>query len=157
MTAVGLDADTSREQAITDVERQLAIVVQRARARWRKLAVAIHPELPPIGYKILTTLVDGGPASAVQLAEELATDKSTLSRQVAQLEKLGLVRRSRDPQDRRVRLLEVSPQTAARVREVRHTSLADLRAELRRWESADVEALGELLARLTNRPSQREA
>lgn len=151
MNPVALQPDTDRDRAIAGVERQLAVVVQRARARWRQLAVAIHPDLQPIGYRILVTLADGGPASAVQLGEELATDKSTMSRQIAHLEKLGLVRRRRDPSDRRIRLLEVTPPTQARLREVRHTSLADLRAELQRWELADVETLADLLARLAER------
>lgn len=157
MTAVAPHAMASREQAIAGVERQLALVVQRARARWRHLALAVHPELQPIGYRILVTLVDGGPASAVRLGEELATDKSTLSRQISHLEKLGLVRRRPDPADHRVRLLEVPDQTAARLAEVRQTSLSDLRSELRRWELTDVEALAGLLARLTSVGSEGSA
>ncbi|MGC3952752.1 MAG: helix-turn-helix domain-containing protein [Propionicimonas sp.] len=123
---------------MADVERQLAVVVQRARARWRRLAFAIHPDLQPIGYKILALLVDGGPAPASHLVEELATDKSTVSRQIAQLERLGLVQRTADPQDGRVRLLAATPAAATRLAEVRHSSLADLRAHLASWDSSTI-------------------
>lgn len=148
MTAA-VEPDTRRERAMADVERQLAVVVQRARARWRQLALAIHPDLQPIGYKILALLVDGGPAPASRLVEELATDKSTVSRQIAQLEGLGLVRRTADPQDRRVRLLAVTPDAAARLTQVRRSSLADLRAQLGSWEPEELATLAGLLARLT--------
>ena len=149
MTATELELDTRRERAMADVERQLAVVVQRARARWRRLAFAIHPELQPIGYKILALLVDGGPAPASHLVEELATDKSTVSRQVAQLVQLGLVQRTTDPQDGRVRLLAATPTAAVRLIEVRRSSLADLRAHLASWDEDDLATLAGLLTRLT--------
>lgn len=149
MSDVGPAPDAIREQAVTALERQLAVVVRRARDRWRELAVAIHPDLQPIGYKILAMLVDGGPASAVRLAEKLATDKSTLSRQVAQLTTLGLVKRAASPQDRRVRLLAATPVAVERLSEVRSSSQADLRGQLRAWTVADLDALARLLGRLT--------
>lgn len=149
MTVTELELATHREQAMAEVERQLAVVVQRARSRWRRLAFAIHPDLQPIGYKILALLVDGGPVPAGHLVEELATDKSTVSRQIAQLVRLGLVQRTADPQDGRVRLLAATPVAAARLAEVRHSSLADLRAQLGSWDSADLATLAGLLTRLT--------
>lgn len=157
MTAAGPEPDARRERAMADVERQLTVVVQRARARWRRLAYAIHPDLQPIGYKLLAVLADGGPASAVHLVEELAIDKSTVSRQIAQLERLGLVQRTADPQDGRVRLLAATPAAVTRLAEVRRSSLADLRAQLDAWESGDLEALAELLTRLTGVRSDGEA
>ncbi len=149
MTVTDLELDTRRERAMADIERQLAVVVQRARARWRRLAVAIHPELQPIGYKILALLVDGGPVPAGQLVEELATDKSTVSRQLAQLERLGLVQRTADSRDGRVRLLAATPAAAVRLTEVRRSSLADLRAHLASWDEDDLATLAGLLTRLT--------
>lgn len=138
-----------RAQAVDEVERQLAGLVRRLRARWRSLAHQVHPEVQPLGYMLLALLVSRGPSPGSRLLAELGTDKSTLSRQVAQLERLGLIERRVDESDRRVHLLTVPPAVARRVTQVQELSLTDLRGELAAWPLADVVALGALLGRLT--------
>jgi len=62
-----------------------------------KLARALFPLLSRIGIE--------GPIGTVELAAQTGRDHSTVSRQVARLEALGLVERATDEKDRRVRLL----------------------------------------------------
>ncbi len=143
------DVVPDRASAVDEVDRQLAGLVKRIRARWRSLAREVHPEVQPIGYLVLSTLVSGGPAPASHLVAALGTDKSTVSRQVSHLEELGLIERRVDETDRRVHLLAVAPATAQRLAEVRARSLAELRSELGSWPLQDVVTLGALLGRLS--------
>ena len=69
------------------------------------------------GYSILVRLGRLGPLPLGALAAALAMDRSTLSREIAPLERGGLVKTSPDPDDRRRRLLELSDAGRARVLE----------------------------------------
>ena len=64
-------------------------------------------------YGLLFQLVGTGPQRSSTLAETACVDPSTVSRQVAQLVKAGLVERQSDPEDGRASLLVA---TAARPR-----------------------------------------
>jgi DNA-binding MarR family transcriptional regulator len=101
-------------------------------------------------HTVLLVLSDSGPQRVTALAERLATDPSTTSRQTAELVKRGLLQRLPDPDDRRAGLLAVTSEglDVARVmRERRHDLLAQA---LRDWSVPDVEALGEYLGRLAD-------
>jgi DNA-binding MarR family transcriptional regulator len=101
-------------------------------------------------HTVLMVLSDSGPQRVTALAERLATDPSTTSRQTAELVKRGLLQRLPDPDDRRAGLLAVTGEgldVARTMRERRHDLLAHA---LRDWSAADVEALGEYLGRLAD-------
>jgi DNA-binding MarR family transcriptional regulator len=57
------------------------------------------------GYMLMAHLVMNGPKRASALAEGVHSDPSTVSRQVAQLVRAGLLERRADPQDGRACLL----------------------------------------------------
>ena len=57
------------------------------------------------GYMLMAHLVVGGPKRASALADAVHSDPSTVSRQVAQLVRAGLVERRADPMDGRACLL----------------------------------------------------
>jgi len=101
-------------------------------------------------HTVLLVLSDSGPQRVTALAERLATDPSTTSRQTAELVKRGLLQRLPDPDDRRAGLLAVTSEghdVARAMRERRHDLLAHA---LRDWSGADVEALGDYLGRLAD-------
>ena len=101
-------------------------------------------------HTVLLVLSDSGPQRVTALAERLATDPSTTSRQTAELVKRGLLQRLPDPDDRRAGLLAVTGEgldVARTMRERRHDLLAHA---LRDWSAPDVEALGEYLGRLAD-------
>jgi len=88
----------------------------RARRVSRALTRKYDDALRPLGIQAtqLTLLnaialsgEDGGPMSAT--AEMLGLDGTTLSRNLQPLEKAGLVRVGRDPDDRRVRIALLTP------------------------------------------------
>ncbi|MET0974267.1 MAG: MarR family winged helix-turn-helix transcriptional regulator [Leifsonia sp.] len=143
------ETDVSTEQAIADVEGQLSALFNRARAGWKDYAASVHPDLQPAGYKILGTLVRGGPAHAGALAEQLHTDKSVISRQVRLMEQLGLVESRADETDGRARVLAATPMALEKVSEVRRNNQARLYELLRTWPEDDIRKFAELLGRLS--------
>ncbi|WP_353808670.1 MarR family winged helix-turn-helix transcriptional regulator [Agromyces sp. SYSU T00194] len=136
------------ERAIGAVEVQLGVLFNRVRAIWKAQAASVHPDLQPVGYKLLGLLVRSGPAHAGALAERLATDKSVVSRQMRILVDLGLVVSRVDEHDARARLLEATPLGIERVSQVRSGAQAELRERLGAWPERDVEQFATLLARL---------
>ena len=100
--------DARHAQALHDIERELTVLLHRARRTTAKNAQHVHPELQPASYAVLLHVVDHGPTRASDIVEHLALDKGAVSRHLAQLEQLGLVERTSDPDDRRARNAPVS-------------------------------------------------
>ncbi|NVO15965.1 MAG: MarR family transcriptional regulator [Rhodoplanes sp.] len=98
-------------------------------------------------YLLLLRLADG-PRSIGSLATGLALDDSTVTRQVAAMEKAGLVKRHTNPADRRSALIEPTPEGSARAQGMRNLRLARIAALFASWEEADRAALANLLARV---------
>ncbi len=138
------------EAAIRDIEREFQRVLRQVRVRWKDLALAIHPDLTPIGARLLTILVEEGPTRSTDLADRLTTDKSVLSRQLAQLEELGLIHRRADSSDGRARVAVVEPAVAEQVTALRSRRRRELLDDLASWTNADLEQLAELMRRLVD-------
>ena len=106
-------------------------------------------ELTLAQLSILVTLLDQGPIRMTELAahERVRTPTTTVA--IRRLEKLGLVKRSRDPSDLRAVLVEITPKGHAQHAEslaARRASLANL---LRRLSPADLEVLERALGPLS--------
>ena len=99
-------------------------------------------------YILLLHLTTGGPQRAKALAEAVCVDPSTVSRQVDQLVKLGLVERQADPSDGRATVLAATPEGYAVHRRMHERRDAMLTGVMREWEAADVVQLTDLLGRL---------
>src|SRR6476659_6032102 len=97
---------------------------------------------------ILLTLLDQGPMRMTELAahERVRTPTTTVA--IRRLEKLGLVKRSRDPSDLRAVLAEITPQGHAQHRESLAARQAQLAALLSKLSPEDVETLTKALAPL---------
>lgn len=143
------EAETdAADRAIAAVEEQFTILFNRVSAGMRDRSARVHPDLQPVGFRLLNTLVRTGPVHAGALAGELATDKSVVSRQVRILEELGFVERRTDPADRRASFLVATPAAIERVNRARAADQAQLYRSLRLWGADDVGRLATLLARL---------
>lgn len=128
--------------------RQMSLLLRRSRAVMRMIAGQVHPEVDASAYAVLLMIREAGPLRLVDLAEELSLDKSTMSRQVAPLLRLGLVARRPDPADGRAFLLELTPEGAQRLDAVTRERRAAWRERLATWSTEDVAALADGLARL---------
>ncbi|WP_168209112.1 MarR family winged helix-turn-helix transcriptional regulator [Agromyces intestinalis] len=133
-----MTAEAALDHAIAAVEEQFGIVFNRARLLWFESAKQVHPELQPAGYKLLASIVRAGSTNAHVLAEQLDMDKSAVSRQVRQLEEMGLVESRADERDGRARVLVGTPLAEQRIAEVRRANQARLRGSL---EGRSVEEL----------------
>ena len=101
-------------------------------------------------YGLLFQLVGTGPQRSSTLAETACVDPSTVSRQVAQLVKAGLVERQSDPEDGRASLL-VATAAGRAVYQAKQEHRDQMFARLLDgWSPADVEALTTLLTRLND-------
>ncbi|MCU0494840.1 MAG: MarR family transcriptional regulator [Chloroflexaceae bacterium] len=79
-------------------------------------------------YAILAHTTEEG-VPLTQIGEEMLADNSNLTRLVDRLEARGLVRRAPDPRDRRVTLVQLTPEGAALIAELRprHRALVESR------------------------------
>jgi len=147
----GLDID----EAVSRVEHELGRLFARIRVSWREAAQTVHPDLQPLGYQVLTSIATGKATSAGAIIERLQTDKTAVSRQVRQLEQLGLVESVRDPDDRRARVLVATDLAQERVTAARSTYETRLAERLGRWSQADLDRFAEMLSELGGGASDR--
>nr|WP_164395380.1 MarR family winged helix-turn-helix transcriptional regulator [Streptomyces harenosi] len=106
--------------------------------RARASAGRMHPELSLVSYTLLGHLEERGGCRATDLAAHYALDKSTVSRQVAALERAGLVERRLDAEDHRVQVLyltEAGRRILAQVTESRRTAFRERLAD---WPEEDL-------------------
>jgi DNA-binding MarR family transcriptional regulator len=137
-----------RDAEIERLVRQLTLLVRRSRKVARTLAAQVHPEVDAGAYAVLLLIADAGGLRLVDVAEELGLDKSTMSRQIAQLVRLGLLTRRPDPEDRRAFRLELTDSGAQRLAAVTRERRAAWRERLAQWPDRDVAALADGLTRL---------
>jgi DNA-binding MarR family transcriptional regulator len=130
-----------------DVERELAVLLRRARTMNRDIAVDVHPDLQPAAYALMSRVAELGSVRASDLSDYFGIDKGGVSRQVALLQRLGLVAREPDPDDGRAQRLVLTPEGGTRLTAAREGRRRRLRAQLDRWADGDVSALGALLSR----------
>jgi DNA-binding MarR family transcriptional regulator len=150
-------ADIDPHDAFVRLEREIGLLLRRARAISARLAAELHPDLDGAAYGLLALLEDTGPLRAGDLVARLGLDKSTVSRQIATLADLGLVDRAPDPVDGRAQVLTPSAEGSARLGRIREARRSRWEADLSDWPPADVAVLGGLLSRLNRIGEAREA
>lgn len=99
-------------------------------------------------FPLLSRLGLGRPLSVVELGHLAGKDHSTVSRQVAKLEALGLVRRVPSPDDARVRLLVPSEEGEVLLEKFRRTRREAVGRWFADWSAEDRAKLIELLHRM---------
>jgi len=102
-------------------------------------------ELTLAQLSILVTLLEVGPIRMTELAahERVRTPTTTVA--IRRLEKLGLVKRSRDPSDLRAVLVEITPKGHAEHAEALANRRAVLAAMLRELSPEDLQILEQAL------------
>jgi len=113
-------------------------------------------ELDRALFPLLVRLADGAPKGVAKLAEEVGRDHTTVSRQLAKLESLGLVERPASAEDRRVRAARIAPDGAKVASAIANARRKLLSHALSDWSDDDLARLGELNQRLA-RDLQRAA
>ena len=104
-----------------------------------------RPDLTLAQLSILLTLLDSGPIRMIELAarERVRTPTTTVA--IRRLEKLGMVKRSRDPSDMRAVLVEVTPEGLVQHGEALASRRAYLAAMLSRLTDEERQDLSQAL------------
>ncbi|CAL9673560.1 hypothetical protein SUDANB1_07665 [Streptomyces sp. enrichment culture] len=129
--------------AVETIQREMTVFARRARAA----AGRMHPELSLVSYTLLGHLEESGGCRATDLAAHYALDKSTVSRQVAGLERAGLIERGPDPADQRVQVLHLTPSGRRILAQVTESRRAAFRERLAGWPAEDLSRFAEYLVR----------
>jgi DNA-binding MarR family transcriptional regulator len=136
---------TTKPTGFAQLESELSVLFRRARQVFRTAAVEVHPDLTVASYATLTHVVERGPIRAATLVDHFGTDKGTMSRQLAQLAKLGLVRRTQDPDDGRAQAVTATPAALDRCARAHEHSRARLRRRMTGWPADRVDRFADLL------------
>ncbi len=135
--------EPGRGGSIEIIQREMTAFARRARAT----AARMHPELSLVSYTLLGHLEDRGGCRATDLAAYYTLDKSTISRQVAALERAGLVERRPDPADQRVQVLHLTGRGTGVLAQVTDSRRVAFRERLAGWSGPDLERFAEYLSR----------
>jgi DNA-binding MarR family transcriptional regulator len=149
-------ADGPRRAALSEldqvagVERELRRLLLRLRRYSTELARSVHPDLDPAVYALLVDIADGGPSRAAELADQRGVTKGVISRQVRELERLGLVQRQPDPSDARAQILVVSPDGREAVERAQVLRRKAVHRLLESTTPQDLEAMVQALTRFND-------
>ncbi|MEX3103161.1 MarR family transcriptional regulator [Streptomyces sp. V2] len=136
------------DREFLSLERELTVLLRRARANQGEMAREVHPDLEPAAYGLLVRLEETGRRRATELAAYIGVGKATMSRQLRALEELGLIAREPDPADGRAWLVELTEEGRSRVSRVREARRAIYVAQLAHWDRKEVSELARLLGEL---------
>ncbi|WP_053754936.1 MarR family winged helix-turn-helix transcriptional regulator [Streptomyces sp. MMG1533] len=144
----GVAASGVDQPAFLALERELTVLLRRARANQGEMAREVHPDLESAAYGLLVRLDECGSQRATELAAYIGVGKATMSRQLRALEDLGLVAREPDPADGRAWLVALTQEGHDRVRRVREARRARYAGRLADWDWREVGELARLLHQL---------
>ncbi len=139
-----------RSDAVTELVRSLGLLYRRLRAA----GAAEASELSWTQLTVLSRVGKEGPATTADLARAEGMKPQSMGTVVATLEELGLVARRPHPTDgRQVHLVLTPKGTAAhkRMRDAKHSWLAQAIAELDKHDQATLFAAGAIVRRLVER------
>lgn len=111
------------------------------RTRWFELASDIHPGLSKTLIPTLLTIERHGPVTATELIEHLRSEKTSVSKQVAQLRQFGLVDAVVSAEDRRVTLLSLTDTAQQKITDVRARLAQVYRERFAGWTDDEIDTL----------------
>ena len=140
----------ARTRAVRALEGEVGELINQFRLILAANAERLSPGLLPGAYKVFTTIVRRESVTISALAESLMMDKGQLSRTVRELEHLGLVHRTPDPEDGRSSLLSPTSEGLERLAVARRPYESSLVTTLEDWPIEDIETLARLLRALSS-------
>lgn len=138
-----------------DLERELTRFWRRSRVSSTSIAAEVHPDLDVASYTVLVTISDlerslPGGVRAIDVADTLGLHKSTMSRNIAVLERLGLVAREQSADDARARILTITESGRTSLDATITARRARVSSILSQWSNDDVRDLARLLGQLND-------
>jgi DNA-binding MarR family transcriptional regulator len=141
-------SSSGTDQEFLFLERELTVLLRRARASQGEMSREVHPDLEPAAYGLLMRLEEQGRQRATELAAYIGVGKATMSRQLRALEALGVIAREPDPADGRAWLVNLTDEGRTRVATVREARRARYVRQLAHWDPHEVAELARLLHQL---------
>lgn len=141
--------DTMRDEALAEVEIQVALLLRRADGA-RRRSPDLDGTLDRSHYLVMRRLAERGPASISALADELGLDASTMTRQVLAMQADGHVTRGVDEHDARRAVVSATDAGLAALETSRLARTRLYRRVLDDWTDADRAGLATLLRRLND-------
>ncbi len=138
------------EDVLAQLEREVTVLLRRAERVRLGAAERAGSNLDRSGYLLLLQLSEMGAVGVTALAQRLALDASTITRQIARLVDTGLVLREPDEEDRRAvrhRLTPAGRRELANLRKARRDLFSEL---LEDWSEEDRERFARLLVRFND-------
>ncbi|MET0736101.1 MAG: MarR family transcriptional regulator [Microbacterium sp.] len=139
----------ARTAAVRALESEFSELINHMRRLIAENAERMSPGLLPGAYKTFTTIVRRERITLSALAEALIADKGQVSRTVRELEDLGFVTRTPDPDDGRSSLLSATSWGMERLEAARMPQENTLISVLEEWSVDDVRELTRLLHALS--------
>jgi DNA-binding MarR family transcriptional regulator len=137
----------SRAEELGRLEQEVGVLIRRIKRVIGERARAVHPDLQPASYLMLTYLASDGPQRSSVMSERFNVDKGAISRQVQHLCDLGLLEREPDPVDGRAMLISASADAVRRMEGVDRDRRDWLEGQLAEWSENDLREFVSALAR----------
>jgi len=130
------------------VQHQIALLARRGERIRLEALENVRSPLDRSGFLLLGHLEEQGPQTMSELATAFDLDASTVTRQVAPLERRGWVVRTPSPHDRRATIVEVTEQGRRERELVRQARISCLQRLMSDWGEDEVAELAAMLERL---------
>jgi DNA-binding MarR family transcriptional regulator len=127
------------------VRTEILAAVDRDMAADEQLAAM---EVTSAQFIIIATLSMGGVKSASDLCKGISYDAGAMTRMIDRLEEKGLLRRSRDPSDRRIVNVELTEKGSAALPRMRDVSMKVVNRFLQGFTKAEARQLESFLMRM---------
>lgn len=134
--------------AIGIIELELVKLVRHLETFARRSSLYVRVDRA--GYLAMRVLQDLGPVSTNVLAQALHLDASTVTRQIAPLERGGLIERRPDPADGRSSSIALTAEGRRCMSDVKQERLRCIEALVSDWDGADQTGLAAALTRLNS-------
>jgi DNA-binding MarR family transcriptional regulator len=137
------------DSATEQIEQQMTMLLRRVQ-RIHISTSSGEMDLDRSAYGILCRLADEGPQRLGLLASAFGLDPSTITRQVQALEKVNLVRRRPDDDDRRASILDLTEEGRTVLEHTRAYRRQRLEEVFGDWPESDRTELARLLTKVND-------
>jgi DNA-binding MarR family transcriptional regulator len=132
-----------RESAIDRLYQALATLMRRR----PELSAEVHPDFSLTGYTMLREVEAAPGTRATDLADLFGLDKSTVSRQLNELQAAGLIRREGEQPGRRGQALALTSDGQRRLEVEAEQARQHFSDRLAAWKNRDLTAFAEMVER----------
>ena len=139
-----MDTDSKlRDEPLLVVLVELRFFARRLRREWS----ANVPDITFAEATLMSAISARHHATAAEVTADLRIDKSTASRQIAVLERRGLLARRAAPGARRAQWLELTPEGGRILRASDDVRIEAIRDRVSQWSDVEVSQFADLLRR----------